>query len=58
MKSLEEYLKENNDMGIIDHRIRVIVNKDGNPEFYIHALGHDSDTLDFKVEGNILIPKR
>ena len=56
-KTLEEYLKENDAIHHIDHSIRASVN-DGEVSFYIHAQGYDSDTLDFFVCDNALLPKR
>jgi hypothetical protein len=52
----EEYLEANFKKRIIDHKIRVDDHKDGHPKFYIHADGKDSETLDFKVMGNELVP--
>ena len=57
MKNLEEYLVENIEQGIIDHSIRASIDVDGNISFYIHASGHNSDTLDYWVKDNQLIPK-
>jgi len=56
MKNLEQYMKENFEKGAIDHALRAHVNAAGDVTFYIHAAGHNSDTLDFKVEENNLIP--
>lgn len=53
---LEEYLTSNFNKKIIDHSIRVTVGEDGLVSFYIHANGKDSETLDFQVIGNIIIP--
>ena len=50
MKTLEQYLKENADKGIIDHSIRSYDGK----TFYIHPDSRDGDTLDFEVDGNNL----
>lgn len=55
MKDLEQYLRENCSKGIIDHSIRATVDENG-VKFYIHANGYNSDTLDYAVEGNKLIP--
>jgi len=52
-KTLGQYLKENFEKGIIDHKIRSM---DGE-SFYIHPDGHDGDTLDFCVEDNDLKPQ-
>ena len=51
MKNFEQYLKENSEKNIIDHRIRSMDGK----TFYIHPDGHDGDTLDFAVNGNSLM---
>ena len=53
--TLEAYLRKNLERMVIDHSIRAEV-RDGKVQFYIHATGHDSDTLDFRVEGGMLIP--
>jgi hypothetical protein len=45
---------ENYEKGIIDHKIRVSVDEYGRMEFYIHADGYDSDTLDYVIDGNRL----
>lgn len=52
----EAYLKENLRKNVIDHSIRANINSNGEITFYVHADGHDSDTLDFQVNGNELIP--
>ena len=54
MKTLEQYLRETYGKGIIDHQIRVSVDDKNRVTFYIHAQGHDSDTLDFEVKDNSL----
>ena len=55
-QSLEEYLSENFAKQVIDHSIRSHVNPDGTVTIYIHPSNVDGTTLDFKVEGNSLIP--
>jgi len=55
MRTLEDYLKENYEKNIIDHLIRATVYGD-NVSIYIHANGYDSETLDYSVYNNILIP--
>jgi hypothetical protein len=54
--TLEQYFKKNLERDAIDHALRASVTPDGNVTFYIHADGRDSDTLDFFVNGNQLIP--
>lgn len=56
MITFEEYLREYLNKNIIDHSIRVCYDENMKPQFYIHAVGHNSMTLDFKVDGNNLIP--
>lgn len=58
MTDLETYLKESYDNVTIDHIIRASVNDAGEVFFYVHPFGRDGETLDFKVEGNQLIPLR
>ena len=53
--TLEAYLRKNLKRMVIDHSIRAEV-RDGKVQFYLHATGNDSDTLDFRVEGDTLIP--
>lgn len=55
MKTLEQYLKDNTVNGVIDHSIRAQVTPEG-VTFYIHPSDRDGDTLDFRVEGNVLAP--
>lgn len=57
MKTLEEYLLENIEKGFIDHSLRAQIDEDGSVSFYIHANGHNSDTLDFWVLNDKLTPK-
>ena len=52
--SLEKYLRDNIKNGIIEFQLRASEGKNG-IEFYIHPDGKDGDTLDFWVEGNLLI---
>jgi hypothetical protein len=51
MKNFEQYLSENFEKNIIDHRIRSMDGK----TFYIHPDSHDGDTLDFTAKGNTLL---
>lgn len=55
MKTLEQYLKDDHDRGVVDHSIRAHEHE-GKVTFYIHPSGKDGDTLDFQVQGNVLIP--
>lgn len=52
MKTLEQYLRENHQHGVIDHIIRVSSVGDGGVAIYIHPHGHNGDTLDFGVSGS------
>lgn len=54
VKTLESYLRENHERGVIDHRVRADVDLLGRVTFYIHPDSVDGDTLDFAVEGHIL----
>lgn len=54
MKTLEQYLRENSNKGVIDHIIRAQVNDNGWVSFYIRPHGADGDTLDFDVNENQL----
>jgi hypothetical protein len=56
VKNLEVFLRENIAKGHCEFRL-VAQNRDEyNTTFYIHCLGHDSDTLDFIIDENILSP--
>lgn len=54
MKTLDTYLTENFERGVIDHALRANVDDEGALTFYIHPMGVDGDTLDFQVNGNSL----
>jgi hypothetical protein len=60
--TFEEFLVKNVNNGAIDFSLRVDKTVSicdcgqGHPKFYIHASGKDSDTLDFVVFGNALVP--
>ena len=56
MKTFEQFLAENVEKGILDFSIRAMYEDKYTIRFYIHSLGHDSDTLDFMVNENVLIP--
>lgn len=51
--TLQEYLAEASEKGIIDFSIRCQVT-DSSTEFYIYPLGKDGKTLTFQVESNNL----
>ena len=56
MQTFEVFLNENIDKGHNEFRL-VATRKDKYTTcFYIHCLGHDSDTLDFAVDENNLGP--
>jgi hypothetical protein len=55
-KTLETYLRENYEKGVIDHAIRARVDHRGNVRFYIHPHSVTGDTLDFEVSSNSLAP--
>lgn len=56
-KSLERFLNENYEKG--HSEFRLVASKRGSYHtiFYIHCIGHDSDTLDFIVDDNLLYPR-
>lgn len=56
MKTLDTYLTENFERGVIDHALRANVDDEGVLTFYIHPHGVDGDTLDFQVSDNVLRP--
>lgn len=58
MKTLEQYLRENCDRFGIDHALRARIIETGECVFYVHPATGPGDTLDFRVEGNSLIPLR
>lgn len=53
MKNLEKYFRECDKNRIIDHALRAAVTQEG-VKFYIHPINASGDTLDFKVQGNVL----
>lgn len=55
-KSLEQYLSDAMDRGVIDHALRAHRGLDGKVTFYIHPSGVDGETLDFVVRGNAMVP--
>jgi len=54
--SLEEYLRENERRGVIDHSIRAQLRADGTVTFYIHPAFANGETWDYQVQGNTLLP--
>ena len=57
MKTLEHFLNENYEKGQSEFRLVVAKRGPYHTIFYIHCLGHNSDTLDFIVDGNTLSPR-
>lgn len=55
MRTLEQYIKDCNEKGIIDFSIRAGSSDHGTTMFYIHPDSKDGDTLDFEVIDNTLI---
>jgi hypothetical protein len=55
--TLEQYLKDNYKRNIIDFKLRTSLNENGRIQFYIHADGYDSDTLNFVVVNDVLFNK-
>lgn len=55
--TLEEYLTSCAEKGVIEFRL--VAHFDGHytTTFYLHALGHDCETLDYEVDGDRLIPR-
>jgi hypothetical protein len=58
MKTLEQYLKDDADRGVIDHTVRCVVKEGGRVTFYIHPDGVDGETPTFEVSGNTLAQDR
>lgn len=56
MKTFEQFLTENIEKGVIDFSVRATREDKYTVRFYIHAADHDSDTIDFMVDENVLIP--
>ncbi len=56
MKSLEQYLREAQADGVIDHSLRIHSDHDGKIIFYIHPANVSGQTCDYKVDGNVLQP--
>lgn len=50
MEILIDYLEENFEQDIVEHVLRVYVNRDGKTCFYIHPANVNGETLDFMVE--------
>lgn len=57
MKNMEQFLTENCQKGITEFRLVAAFDGKYQTSFYIHAMGHDSETLDMIVDDNILTPK-
>jgi hypothetical protein len=56
MKTFEQFLTENVAMGHGEFRLVARMEDKYTVRFYIHALGHNSDTPDFFVDENVLTP--
>jgi hypothetical protein len=56
VKTLEAFLNENIEKGHCEFRLVAKQRDKYTTSFYIHCLGHDSATLDFEVDKNILSP--
>lgn len=56
--TLENYLREAIEHGVIDFQLRTSLAGDGRVTFYIHPDGIDGDTADFEVAGNLLAHNR
>jgi hypothetical protein len=54
MKTLDSYLKQHFNNGVIDHVIRAHVDPEGWVTFCIHPASVSGDTLDFSVTANNL----
>lgn len=54
-KSLEQYLSDAMDRGVIDHALRAHRGLDGKVTFYVRPSGVDGETLDFVVRGNAMV---
>jgi hypothetical protein len=57
MKKLEQYFRESDNNGAIDHALRANGYPDDGVKFYIHPLDINGDTLDYLVVGDTLIPR-
>lgn len=55
-ETLEDYFRRELSEGKIDFRLRVTLDSDNRPQFYLHPLDRDGQTVDFCVEGNDLKP--
>lgn len=50
MEDLIYYLEENLEQDVVEHVLRVYVNRSGKTCFYIHPANVSGETLDFVVE--------
>jgi hypothetical protein len=55
-KSLERYLWDNLDRGVIDHAVRALRDADGKVTFYIHPASVSGDTCGYDVTGAMALP--
>lgn len=58
MVSFEHYLLKEFEEGKIDFHLRVHVEGEGHPVFYIHPQGKDGTTLDYIVLNNCLLARQ
>ena len=56
MKTFEQFITENLEKGFTEFRLCAAMEDKYTARFYIHAMNHDSDTLDFMIDENMLIP--
>ncbi len=56
IETLESYLRRNIKEGVINHAIRVTSGESDDVTFYIHPQNANGDTLDYKVNGNLIYP--
>ena len=60
--TLEEYLRQNIERGVIDHSLRAEIDADGHVNFYIHPESVDGETVDLRIspsryeDGDIVRP--
>jgi len=58
MKTLDKYIKENHERGIIDHALRANVDENGRITFYIHPANAEGDTLDYELNDEMLYSRQ
>jgi len=55
-KTLSQYLKDANDQGIQDFRLKIYSTQPGAVQVYIHPCDKNGDTGDYFVIGNLAVP--